>query len=158
MEAVVALGIAGNSVQFLDFASKLCATSIEIYRAADGASASNAQAEALLKSFIDSTDEVTLDLGQYMVALQTTTQKASGKSDAQIASIILDCQAIATDLSQRFEKLRSSGKPGKWKSFVGGVKCMWKKNELEELQEKLKRHRAELEWRILLSLRRVNFK
>jgi hypothetical protein len=35
------------------------------------------------------------------------------------------------------------------------VKCVWNKNELEELHKRLKKNRDELEWRIMLSLRRV---
>jgi hypothetical protein len=157
MEGLAALGIAGNAVQFLDFATKLCVTSIEIFRDADGASASNAHAEVLLKSFIETIDEVSSNLGQYCIALSAASKQASGKGEAQISSIILDCQAIADDLLQRFDKLKSSGKLGKWKSFVSGVKCMWKKRELDELQGRLKQNRDELEWGVLLSLRYLLF-
>lgn len=153
MEALAALGLAGNTVQFLDFSAKLCATSIEIYRAIDGASSSNAQSETLLKSFIESTDEVSSNLGRYQVALGAASRQASSRGEAQISTIISDCQTIADDLVQRFEALKSSGKPEKWKSFVSGVKCMWKKQELEDLQNRLRHNREELEWRILLSLR-----
>jgi hypothetical protein len=157
MEALAALGIASNAVQFLEFATKLCVTSIEIYQGADGASTSNAQAEVLLKSFIETIDEVSSNLGQYCVALNVASKEASRRGEVQISSIISDCQAIADELLRRFDKLKSNGKPGKWKSFVSGVKCMWKKQELEELQGRLKQNRDELEWRVLLSLRYLLF-
>ncbi|KAF2025695.1 hypothetical protein EK21DRAFT_116550 [Setomelanomma holmii] len=153
MEAVAALGIAGNTVQFLDFASKLCVTSFEIYRNADGASASNSQAKLLLQSFVDTIDQVSNDLSQYFNALGAASTKALQQNDAQTALIISDCQSIAKDLSSRYEKLKASSKPGKWKSFAIGLKCVWKKNELEELQKRLKKLRDELEWRIMISLR-----
>jgi hypothetical protein len=152
MEAVVALGVAGNTVQFLDFASKLCATSIEIYRDADGATSTNTHSELLLKSFIDTIDEVSRDLAKYFHALDAASSQAHNQGDVQIGLIIKDCQAIAKDLSLRFGKLKASGRPGKWKSFVTGLKCVWRKNELEELQKRLKKNREELEWRIMLSL------
>jgi capsule polysaccharide export protein KpsE/RkpR len=153
MEAVVALGVAGNKVQFLDFATKLCVTSIEIYRDASGASTTNAQSEILLKSFIDTIEDVSNDLGKYFNALNAASAQANVQGDVQIRLVIADCQAIAQDLSQRFEKLKASGKPGKWKSFVAGLKCVWGKNELDELQKRLKKNRDDLEWRIMLSLR-----
>jgi hypothetical protein len=153
MEAVVALGVAGNVLQFLDFASKLCSTSLEIYRTADGASTSNAQTEALLKDFMESMDEVSSDLVQYRSALFVTSKQALAAGPSQIGLIISDCQAISDELVARFEKLKSGGKPGRWKSFVTAVKCMWEKKELDELQYRLQQHRAELEWRILISLR-----
>ena len=156
MEAVAALGVAGNTVQFLDFATKLCVTSIEIYRGAEGASASNAQAEKLLKSFIGSIDEVSSNIGEYCVVLSSTLQ-TSGRGETRISSTISDCRSIADDLLRRFNRLKSSGKPGKWQSFISGVKCMWKMQELEDLQSRLKENRDELEWCILLSLRYLLF-
>lgn len=153
MEAVVALGVAGNTVQFLDFATKLCVTSIEIYRDANGASTTNAQSENLLKSFIETIDEVSFDLGKYFHALDAASAQASNQGDVQVRLVIEDCQAIAQDLSLRFNKLKASGKRGKWKSFVTGLKCLWGKNELEELQKRLRKNQDELEWRIMLSLR-----
>lgn len=153
MEALAALGVAGNTVQFLDFATRLCVTSINIYQGVNGTSASNAQAEALLKSFIETIDEVSSNLGQYCVALGAASEQASGRGEARISSIITDCQAIAEDLLRRFDKLKSSGKPGIWKSFVAGVKCTWRKHELEDLEDRLRKNRSELEWCILLSLR-----
>jgi hypothetical protein len=157
MAALAALGIAGNVVQFLEFASKLCVTGFEIYRDADGASAANAKAEALLKSFIDTVDEISSDLGQYSVALGAASEQTNEKDEAHIDYIISGCRVIAEDLLQRFDKLKSSGKPGKWKSFVFGMKCMWKKQELEDLRQWLKQYRKELEWRVLISLRYFTF-
>ncbi|CAO2649187.1 Nn.00g101360.m01.CDS01 [Neocucurbitaria sp. VM-36] len=153
MEAVAALGVAGNTVQFLDFATKLCATSIEIYRDADGISTKNAQAERLLKSFIETIDQVSSDLGMYSSTLDAASTKATERGDNNISLVITNCQTIAHDLLQRYQKLKSDGKPGKRKSFGKGVKCMWKKDELEELQKRLQEIRAELDTRILLSLR-----
>lgn len=153
MEGLAILGVAGNAVQFLDFATKLCSVSVEIYRGVEGTSASNAQAEGLLKSFIESIDEVSSNVGQYCLALNSASIQANERRQSQMSSVIADCQVIARDLSRRLERLKSSGKPGKWRSFVSGVKSMWKKQELEELQSRLKRHRDELEWLILLSLR-----
>jgi hypothetical protein len=153
MEAVVALGIAGNAVQFLDFATKLCAASTEIYRDASGASAANKQSQTLVRNFVEKIDEISKDVGLYFDALATASSQASAQADPQISLIIKDCQVIAQDLSTRLAKLKASGTHGRWKSFLKGLECMWKKNELDELEGRLKRNRSELEWRILLSMR-----
>jgi hypothetical protein len=153
MEAAVALGVAGNVLQCLDFASKLCSASLEIQRTADGASTSDAQTEALLKDFIGSMDEVSSDLVQYRSALLVTLKQALAAGQSRIGSIISDCQVLTDELVARFEKLKWGGNPGRWKSFVTGMKCMWKKKELDELQYRLQQYRAELEWRILNSFR-----
>jgi hypothetical protein len=153
MEAIVALGIAGNAVQFLDFATKLCATSTEIYRDASGVSAANKQSQTLVRNFIDKIDEISKDVGLYFDALRTASGQSSAQADPQISLIIQDCQAIAKDISRRLAKLKASGTHGRWKSFLKGLECMWRKNELAELEGRLKRNRSELEWRTLLSMR-----
>ena len=155
MEAIVAIGVAGNVLQFLDFASKLCSTSLEIYTTVGGVSSSNAQTEALLKDFIESIDEVTTNLAQYRNVLSDTSKQAFIPSQDQMSTIIADCRGVADELMARFDKLKASGTPGRWKSFAMGVKCMWKKKDLEELQSKLQQHRKELEWRMLISLRSI---
>jgi hypothetical protein len=155
MEAVAALGIAGNVVQFIDFATKLCATSGEIYRHTNGASATNAQAEMLLKSFVETIDRVTSDLESYFSSLEAASGQAQLQENVGVTDIIKDCQMIARDLSQRFNKLKTNEKPDRWKSFMAGVKCIWRKDELEELSNRLKKNREELQWRITLSVRQV---
>lgn len=116
MEAIAALGVAGNVLQFLGFASKLCTTSLKIHATVDGTSTSNAQTEALLKGFIESMDGVSSDLSQYRIALSGAPKEAQLPCRDQIGPIISDCQALAEDLVARFEKLKSSGNVGRWKS------------------------------------------
>jgi hypothetical protein len=151
MEAVAAVGIAGNAVQFLDFSQKLYSTSLEIYRTTNGASTQNAQSEVLLRDFIESIDTVSSDLEQYRSALDLTSPLASGAGGVQ--DIVEDCRGLAGELLGRFEKLRAHGQVGPWKSLVKSVKCMWKEKELQDLQTRLGRYRHQLEWRVLISLR-----
>ncbi|KAF2632673.1 hypothetical protein BU25DRAFT_417277 [Macroventuria anomochaeta] len=56
MEALVALGLASNTVQFLDFATKVCTEAIDIYHNASGKSVSDTQTERLVKGFMESID------------------------------------------------------------------------------------------------------
>jgi hypothetical protein len=69
MEATAALGVAANFLQFLDFSQKLCSTSLEIHRAANGATNANAESEILLRDFIATIGTLTSDLKQYRSAL-----------------------------------------------------------------------------------------
>jgi hypothetical protein len=97
-------------LQFLDFASKLCPTSLEIYTTADGTSTSNAQTEALPNFFINSIDGLSSDAVQYRTALSGTSKQAFAPGHNQMNSIISDCQSLADELMAPFEKLKSSGK------------------------------------------------
>lgn len=151
MEAITALGVAGNVLQFIDFGQKLVSTSFEIYNAANGASARNQESESLLKSFIESIDTVSTDLVQYDARLALTFEQTSSSPGLQ--QIVNDCRDIATDLLARFDKLKLQRNPGRWKSMLRAVKCMWKEYELQDLQARLGRYHSELEWRVLVSLR-----
>lgn len=151
MEAVAALGVAANVVQFLDFSQKLCSTSLEIYQATKGASRANTESETLLRCFIESINMVSSDLKKYRSALNVTPPHVFGAG--AIKDIVDDCRNLAGDLLGRFEKLRAGGNPGRWKSFVRGVKCMWSEKELQDLQSRLGRYQSLLEWRVLISLR-----
>lgn len=54
MEATVALGIAGNIVQFIDFSQKFCRAVFQIYHSATGATKHNDVVETLIDNFTSS--------------------------------------------------------------------------------------------------------
>jgi hypothetical protein len=151
MDAITALGVAGNVVQFIDFGQKLLSTSFEIYKATNGASTRNKESETLLKDFIESIDTVSADLVQYGTRLGLTLQQTTSSNGLQ--EIVDDCRSLAADLLARFEKLKLERKPGRWKSVLRAVKCMWAESELQDWQARLVRYQSQLEWRILVSLR-----
>jgi hypothetical protein len=151
MEAMAALGAAGNVIQFLDFGQKLISTSAQIYAAGSGVSVANKESETLLKDFIDSIDTVFENLLEYNTRMGEKLPHAAVQNGLQ--DIIDDCKNLAAELLVRFEKLKLERKPGRWKSTARAVKCMWQSSELVELQTRLSRYQSQFEWRILLSLR-----
>jgi len=151
MEAIIALGVAGNVIQFLDFGQKLISTTLEIYTAGSGATFSNKESETLLKDFIESIDTVSENLLQYDTRLGEKLSQATAQNGLQ--DIIDDCRNLAAELLARFEKLKSQRKPGRWQSTVKAVKFMWQDSELVKLQERLSKYQSQVAWHILLSLR-----
>jgi hypothetical protein len=151
MEATAALGVAANVLQFLDFGQKLYSTSLEIHRAANGATNANAESETLLRDFIATIDTLTRDLKQYRLTLTVISPQVAQAGSLQ--DVVEKCRALANDLLGRFQKLRPEGKRSRWKSWVKGVECMWRGRELQDLQSRLARYRSELEWHVLISLR-----
>jgi len=151
MEAIAALGVAGNVIQFLDYGQKLVSTSLDIYKTGTGASTSNRESETLLKDFVESIDTVSENLLLYDERLEVKLLQATAQNGLQ--DIVDDCRGLAAELLGRFEKLKLQRKPGRWKSSVRAVKCMWQESELVELQKRLSRYQSQFEWRILLSLR-----
>jgi hypothetical protein len=150
MEALAAVGVAGNVLQFLDFGQKLVTTCTEIYLSTSGSLKANDDSEMLLREFAESIDNLSSDLSRYQDALNDTVQQVGG---SPMKVTVDGCRSLAQDLIKRFERLRGEGNLGRWKSLVKGVKCMWKAKELQELQKRLTQHRSQLEWHVLIALR-----
>jgi hypothetical protein len=151
MDPITALGVAGNVVQFIDFGHKLCSTFFDIYQSASGTTKANLEVQMLVETFIDSIDTVSSDLVKYRNALSETPSDSHEQDSVQ--KIVAECGNVAQELLARIEKLRPEGKKGRWRSFVTAVKSMWKEKDIQDLQARLARLRAELEWIVLISLR-----
>ncbi|KAK1751211.1 hypothetical protein QBC47DRAFT_85811 [Echria macrotheca] len=160
MEATAALGIAGNVVQFLEFGQKLCRTFSQIHRSATGVTEHNNDTEILIHSFASNVGVISGDLAKYCAHLGATKGPDggmnSGQGGDQMQAVIRGCGEVAVDLLGRLDKLKScSGLPvGKRKAILTTVKAMWKGKELEDLELKLSRFRKELQWIVVVSLRR----
>lgn len=125
MEVTTALGVAANVIQFLDFGQRLFTTSFEIHRVANGASTAHRKSENLLRDFLNSIDTVSHSLHQYLSTCKSYLPQVAEAGTFQ--DVVEDCRAPAKDLLRRFERLRIQGKQGRWRSFVTGVKYMWKR-------------------------------
>ncbi|KAH7166454.1 hypothetical protein EDB81DRAFT_853098 [Dactylonectria macrodidyma] len=158
MEATTALGLAGNIVQFLDFSQKLCSTFFQIWQSANGLTKNNADTEFLVKNFSSSLDSVSADLAKYRTYLEDDVSTAGNKEgDAdrgEMQTVVDGCREVASDLLDRLERLKAGKKSGKWKSLLAAVKAMWKEKELLGMEKLLRRFRSELQWTVVVSLRR----
>lgn len=147
MEALAALSLAGNVVQFVDFGQKLCHMFLEIWSASRGLTNSNSDTQKRIDVFLASLDTVKADLRTYSSVLSDVD------GDIQLKAITERCNHIAKDLLSRLDALKIKGEMGKWKAAVAAVRSIWKEDELIKLQEQLRKHREELMWIIILSIR-----
>lgn len=118
LDPLTALGIAGNVVQFVDFASKLFNESVEVYHSASGSSSSvrtlatvSAELSALSKSFAPE------DL------------KPLGLSD-----VATQCSDIAKEIQSLVDRLTLK-KPSKglWPNFTVALKTVRSKGQIAVL-------------------------
>ncbi|KAI9653676.1 MAG: hypothetical protein M1831_005704 [Alyxoria varia] len=105
-------------------------------------------------------------VAQYKSKTPGAGSKASGSAkvtrseeDAALLALSRACNAVARQLVAKLESLKvrvREGDPrGKivWKSARGAVKGMWAKGELEELIDRVKGYRQEIQLRVLVGLR-----
>lgn len=128
-DPVTATGLAGNIVQFVQFASDIVSKFREIYTSAAGAAR-------------ETIDLVTLAENDIALQLRTSLQSpgilsALTKEDQQLEDVRVQCREIATELLEALDMLKVEGAPGKWKSFKKALKTVWEEKKLEAMGQRL---------------------
>jgi hypothetical protein len=125
MDPFTALGLAGNLVQFVDFAWKLVTETREIAISADG---SNENTRSLTS--------IMIDIKSSNAAIETITP-----DDEPLSSIIKECGVVSRQLVEVLEKLKVEPDQSRWASFTVALKGLLKKKDIERLFESISRLR-----------------
>lgn len=147
LDALTAVGLAGNIIQFIDFSIKLVSKSREIYKSADGALIENKHLE-----------ETTTDLNQIQNTLRESLEaKLASNQFTQDEKALADlnekCLEVAATLLEKLEDLKASSPRKRWKSLRQALKSVWSKEAVDSLSWTLKGLREEINTRILVHLR-----
>ncbi|KAG4436838.1 hypothetical protein IFR05_007687 [Cadophora sp. M221] len=140
MDPITALALTGNILQFIDFGLKATSKARDIYLSADGVTAENADLEALI-----------VDIAAVTTKLAASSANTSGNDS--LDEICRRCTASAKDLIAALQKLKMDGQKGKWKSARKGLKAVWGKKKVDELQGRLEGWRDEIQFHVVVQLR-----
>jgi NACHT NTPase-like protein len=125
LDPISAIGLAGNIVQFLDFARSIISESHAVYHSADGTKDEFAELEAIarhIQGFTSSLKDPNFET------------KTADAFDAVRKS----CLDVATELSGILNSLKVNPGPRQsWRSFQQATKSVWKKDKIHELQLRL---------------------
>ncbi|KAI9679715.1 MAG: hypothetical protein M1822_007321 [Bathelium mastoideum] len=151
MEAIAALGIASNIIQFVDFSLKVVSKGNHIYRSNDGSLAEHNDLELVTN------DLLILQKGieQSLTAPSLNDSDEDGDKKAMKA-LLLASDKSAKNLLQRLNMVKAQGRFRRWKSLRQALKSIWSKKEIEELSSRLSMFRDELQTRTIISLEYVN--
>jgi hypothetical protein len=154
MEALAALSLAGNIIQFVEFGNTLLSEARGLYKSVTGALSVNEEIEL-----------ATTDLSELIVRLKgsffvsQTFGPASLTTAEQQTSFEEICDgavSVAEELVGRLRNLKvKECKNRKWKSFRQALKSAWTKEEISHLQKRLSGFKDSIEAHILFSIRRV---
>ncbi|KAK5194316.1 hypothetical protein LTR92_005558 [Exophiala xenobiotica] len=125
MDPLSAIGLAGNILQFVDFASTLVGQGVEIYRSAVGATAVHTD----LRTSIERLDALSKPFRK-RVAIPRN------EDEAQIVKTAVACNQIARDLATALDKLAAtphSRSSSVWKA----LQAVWEQPKIEETVKKL---------------------
>ena len=144
-EALAALGVAANIVQFIDFGCKILSEGSRLHKYKGVSPSKNAELES-----------IALDLQKLHKELQypeNETYQAPTPNDIQLHRLAEQCRGVCLELLAALEKMKIADPPGKWRSFRVALKTVWGESEIKSLQMRLDEARQELVVRLLMSFR-----
>ncbi|CAN9432139.1 unnamed protein product [Alternaria alternata] len=147
LDPLIALGAVANVTQFVELAIKIFAKSHAIYSSANG---SLVEYDDLGKV----SEDISVLSRKLQESLTTTTASSSLTTDEQaLCDLCKGCIDVSQELTKALEKLTGQGKPGRSRSFRQALKSVWSKDDIDNLERRVKMYREELNIRIVVGLR-----
>jgi hypothetical protein len=157
LDPLTALSLAGNIIQFVDFASKLVVKGREIYDSAEGLSVGDRELETIAKDLWDISTRFKPRIPPRLNS--DLDQLESGqKTDTTLTELSNQCCLISEELIHTLGKLKLSDlnhSNRRWKSVRHAFKSLWNKEEMGVMVARLQSLREEWSFHILISLRWV---
>jgi hypothetical protein len=149
LEALVAVGLAGNIVQFVAFSCQLLGTATSIQRSHAGASSDVHDIESVTKALQQWCKK--LDVPGHSPLHQPALQP-----HADLLKLAKDCQSTATKLLSATEKLKAKNPHSKWSSFRAALASKWREEEIKDMERRLDSYRHQIALEIAVLDRYVN--
>jgi hypothetical protein len=158
MDPLSTLSLAGNVIQFVDFGSKLISQGYELYKSSNGQLAVDEELEL-----------VTSDLRDVILRIQGATVitplhpstsamiDSSSSYSTPFARICVEAVEVAQVILNKLDGFKidsniKSSKSRKLETFHQILKRLWSKNELDQLQERLKTLKDEIDRAVLVAM------
>ncbi|KAJ4346643.1 uncharacterized protein N0V89_010574 [Didymosphaeria variabile] len=129
MEALAAVSLAGNILQFVHTAKQLVSVSREILDF--GAKSEYIELQVICKDLQARADRIRVPKNAEAVALDA--------NDESMVGLAVQCKYLTERLLGVLEKLGSKDGNNKWKTFLQALKTQWHDSEIEDLRKRLDR-------------------
>jgi hypothetical protein len=153
LDPISALGLAANVVQFIDLGLKVVSKGQQIYQSQSGLALNFQDLRSIA-------DDVHLVSGQIKRSLESTSRTGlRSPEDQALESLSNECLKAARELNGTLDTFTlERPKDGKetvrmWKSVRQALKSVWHKDKVDEMAERLRGFRDQLDSRILVSLK-----
>ncbi|KAF2463999.1 uncharacterized protein BDR25DRAFT_272291, partial [Lindgomyces ingoldianus] len=140
LEALVAISLTGNIVQFVHFGCSLFAKCQEVYRSTSGTTSELEELQVIAKHV----EELLLKIDAPLKSQQSGTGKVT--SSPTLVELGNRCRSVAFDLISALDDLneRGSKTSRKWRSFRMTLASIWKEDHIVRLEERLERLRDQV--------------
>ncbi|KAF1961010.1 hypothetical protein CC80DRAFT_489231 [Byssothecium circinans] len=140
MEALAAVALAGNVVQFVDFTFKLFDQARSIHQSQTGTSKGT-----------DSLESITLDLqnlsaqlSKDRLHLRIRKTYAFHQSHKALQQLATQCHDAAAELLSALEVLKAKNPNSKWSSFRAALASTWKRSQIDGMERTLDGYRSQI--------------
>ena len=140
-EALVAVGLASNIIQFIDFGSRFVSSAWRIYQTGESKG--------------ELPHETINDLRTLLAQLRSSQTEAgqSNEDEAGLQKLVGSCQRLADELLSSLQKVNLPAKARKRDALKTAFKTMFKEDEIKSLQAKLDEFRQQLMLHLLSLIR-----
>jgi hypothetical protein len=151
-EAIAALSLAGNIVQFIDFGGKVLFGGLKLYKNRLG---SNALGEMKDTKFItESLQRLIETLNQPLEESDPVNEGTKlSQTEIDLRDLAVNCSDIAKELLKAITKVELQGKRGKWDSLRSALKHVLAEGRIERIRQCLDNFRQEVIVHILACFR-----
>jgi hypothetical protein len=147
VDPFTAVSLAGNIVQFLDFACKLFSEAHELSKSTTGQSTAHQEIQNACNYLSEFSGQLSTSHFDSNPQNLTSGEKA-------IVELAASCRSTSNELSAMIQKLQLKPNTNhrSYQSLLQAVRGAWKKSKIEELQRKLNNHRRDLTLGLMYTL------
>ena len=146
VDPIAALGVVGNVLQFVQFASEVISEGKRIYRSGDGTATDNHDLEIVTSDLV---------LLQSKIAKSTEGSLSNGAPSEEVAlrKICEVANELATKLLQKLNSVKAEGRHRRWDSFRQALKTVWCQKDIDRMAERLLKVQNDLQLQVLVGLK-----
>jgi hypothetical protein len=141
MEPLVAIGLAGNILQFIDFCYNVISGINKVCSSASGMTPENEGLSVLVD-----------DLNAVAQTLLTDIP-AKTENEKQLCALATDCYTFSEELQQILRRLRVGDRNSKWDALRVKWRSMRKEKEVEAIERRLNGYQAQILIRLQVMFR-----
>jgi len=145
-EAIAAVALAGNVLQFFDVAGKFTLKAAEIYR-----SKGNQDGPSNLRRL----SRISTDLQALFEKLQTPLSDSPALEVPQLSSLSTECSHLIEEVLQKLEKIGVGNRERRMDLILSEFKATWQRAEIQGLENRIIRLREQLATHLVVVLRYV---
>ncbi|KAF2114256.1 hypothetical protein BDV96DRAFT_647722 [Lophiotrema nucula] len=138
MEALAAVGLAGNVVQFVDFTCKLFDRATAIHHSQAGA------AHEDLELITQNLQDLSTKLHQGSHQPLPSSNPTPSHAQASLKKLGKDCEVASDELLSALQRLKATKPGSRWSSFRAALASAWKEKHVEAMEKRLNSYRSQL--------------